>query len=87
MAIEVTDPSPAEGAGTILTPEALAFIEELHHRFAPTRNDLLAARIEAPRGNCCGGIPGFPARDRGYPGRGLDRLPRLRPRSRTGAWK
>ncbi len=44
MAIEVTDPNPAEGAGTILTPEALAFIEELHHRFAPTRNDLLAAR-------------------------------------------
>ncbi|MSR99906.1 malate synthase A [Arthrobacter sp. BL-252-APC-1A] len=44
MAIEVTDLNPAEGAGTILTPEALAFIEELHHRFAPTRNDLLAAR-------------------------------------------
>ena len=44
MAIEVTDANPAEGAGTILTPEALAFIEELHHRFAPTRNDLLAAR-------------------------------------------
>lgn len=44
MAIEVTDPNPAEGAGTILTPEALAFIEDLHHRFAPTRNDLLAAR-------------------------------------------
>ena len=44
MAIEVTDLTPAEGAETILTPEALAFIEELHQRFASTRNDLLAAR-------------------------------------------
>ncbi|MCC3272173.1 malate synthase A [Arthrobacter zhangbolii] len=44
MAIEVTDPSPAEGAEQILTPEALEFIEELHRRFRSTRDERLAAR-------------------------------------------
>ena len=44
MAITVTDPRPIDRAEEILTPEALAFIEELHTRFAGTRNDLLQAR-------------------------------------------
>src|SRR5215218_5504645 len=44
MAITVTDPRPIERAEEILTPKALAFIEELHTRFAGTRNELLAAR-------------------------------------------
>ncbi|MDP9998548.1 malate synthase A [Pseudarthrobacter sulfonivorans] len=44
MAITVTDPRPIERAEEILTPEALAFIEELHLRFAGTRNETLAAR-------------------------------------------
>jgi malate synthase len=44
MAITVTDPRPIDRAEEILTPEALAFIEELHTRFAGTRNELLQAR-------------------------------------------
>lgn len=44
MAITVTDRRPVDRAEEILTPEALGFVEELHHRFAGTRNELLAAR-------------------------------------------
>jgi malate synthase len=44
MAITVTDPRPIERAEEILTPKALAFVEELHKRFAGTRKELLAAR-------------------------------------------
>ena len=44
MAIETTDLSPVDGAEQILTPEALAFVEELHRRFAGTRDELLEAR-------------------------------------------
>ncbi|GAC1488473.1 MAG: malate synthase A [Pseudarthrobacter sp.] len=44
MAITVTDPRPIDRAEEILTPQALEFIEELHQRFAGTRNELLAAR-------------------------------------------
>ena len=45
MALTVTDPQPVSRAGEILTPEALAFIEELHRRFAATRAELLKARV------------------------------------------
>jgi malate synthase len=44
MAITVTDSQPTDRAEEILTTEALAFIEELHQRFAGTRKELLAAR-------------------------------------------
>ncbi|MFF2028889.1 malate synthase A [Arthrobacter sp. NPDC058192] len=44
MALTVTDPQPVDRAGEILTPEALAFVEELHLRFAGTRDELLKAR-------------------------------------------
>src|SRR5688572_27429579 len=44
MAITVTDPRPIERAEEILTPKALAFVEELHKRFAGTRAELLKAR-------------------------------------------
>ncbi|MEO8282995.1 MAG: malate synthase A, partial [Pseudarthrobacter sp.] len=44
MAITVTDPQPIDRAEEILTPEALAFLAELHVRFAPTRDELLEAR-------------------------------------------
>src|SRR6476620_5092660 len=44
MALIVTDPQPVDRAGEILTPEALAFVEELHLRFAGTRAELLKAR-------------------------------------------
>ena len=40
-----TSPLPAvEGAADIVSPEALAFLEELHRRFAATRNALLETR-------------------------------------------
>ena len=44
MALTVTDPQPSTGPEEILTPEALAFVEELHLRFAGTRAELLKAR-------------------------------------------
>ena len=44
MTLVVTDPHPVDRAGEILTPEALAFVEELHLRFAGTRAELLKAR-------------------------------------------
>jgi malate synthase len=44
MSLELTDSSPIDRAEEILTPEALAFVEALHVRFAARRDDLLAAR-------------------------------------------
>lgn len=44
--LELTDAHPIAGAEEILTPEALAFVEALHTRFAARRDELLAARIE-----------------------------------------
>jgi malate synthase len=44
MSLELTDPRPIERAEEILTPEALAFVESLHIRFAARRDELLAAR-------------------------------------------
>ena len=44
--IEVTAPLGAR-YGEILTPEALAFLAELHDRFAHTRHELLAERLQA----------------------------------------
>ncbi|MBG6084643.1 malate synthase A [Zhihengliuella flava] len=41
-------PAPTVAGGdSILTPDALAFVEKLHQRFAATRRDLLDARVEA----------------------------------------
>ncbi|MEO6586928.1 MAG: malate synthase A [Knoellia sp.] len=44
MSIDVTDPRPTEDAPDILTPEALAFLEALHHQFASRRDELVGAR-------------------------------------------
>ncbi len=44
MTLELTDPHPVDRADEILTPEALAFVEKLHARFAGRRDELLAAR-------------------------------------------
>jgi malate synthase len=44
MSIYVTDLRPVEGAEEILTAEALAFVESLHHRFAARRDELIEAR-------------------------------------------
>ncbi|WP_077488976.1 malate synthase A [Sinomonas mesophila] len=46
MAITVTDAAPVARAEEILTDDALAFVEELHRRFAGERNARLAARKE-----------------------------------------
>ncbi|MCX6497549.1 MAG: malate synthase A [Arthrobacter sp.] len=40
----LTDPEPIVRAGEILTAEALAFVVDLHRRFAGTRTELLKAR-------------------------------------------
>ena len=44
MTIEPRHPLPVDRADTILTPDALAFLEELHRRFRGTRDEKLAAR-------------------------------------------
>jgi malate synthase len=46
MTLELTHPRPVDRAEEILSPDALAFVEALHQRFAGRRNDLLAARRE-----------------------------------------
>ena len=46
MTLELTDPQPVDRAEEILSPDALAFVEALHQRFAGRRKDLLAARRE-----------------------------------------
>ncbi|NLT27047.1 MAG: malate synthase A [Microbacteriaceae bacterium] len=46
MAITVTDRAPVPGAEEILTDAALAFVEELHERFAARVPELLARRGE-----------------------------------------
>lgn len=44
MTIQITREPRVEGADDILTPEALAFVAELHHRFDARRRELLDAR-------------------------------------------
>ncbi len=55
-------PSPVAGADEILTPDALAFLAELHARFDARRRELLAARIERQARFDSGINPDFPAR-------------------------
>jgi malate synthase len=57
--IEITTAGPA-GAAEVLTPEALAFVAELHRRFEPRRRALLAARDERQAGLDAGERPAFP---------------------------
>ena len=42
--VEVLGPA-VPGADEVLTPDALAFLAALHHRFEPTRQELLARRL------------------------------------------
>jgi malate synthase len=44
MSIEIAPDTDVAGGDEILTSDALAFVEELHHRFDPRRRELLAAR-------------------------------------------
>ncbi len=46
MTVEITDREPTARAEEILTDDALAFLEDLHVRFAARRNELLAARVD-----------------------------------------
>ena len=46
MTLELTDPRPVDRAEEILSPDALAFLEALHQRFAGRRDALLDARHE-----------------------------------------
>ena len=85
MAITVTDPRPVDRAEEILTPKALAFIEELHQRFAGTRNELLAAR-DVKRAEGCGHRPPrLPPGDRRTSATATGRSPRHRQPCRTAA--
>ncbi|HVM45521.1 MAG TPA: hypothetical protein VM582_06260, partial [Candidatus Thermoplasmatota archaeon] len=43
--IEVRGP-PTPRSAEVLTPDALAFVAELQRRFGPTRERLLAQRVE-----------------------------------------
>ncbi|MCG2623317.1 malate synthase A [Arthrobacter sp. I2-34] len=61
MALTVTNQSPVAGAERILTPEALDFVETLHHKFAGTRDELLAERVAARRqASAAGGLDFLP---------------------------
>lgn len=44
MTLDLTDARPVERAEEILTPEALAFVDALHQRFAGRRDELLDVR-------------------------------------------
>ncbi|MEU4894485.1 malate synthase A [Streptomyces sp. NPDC044780] len=44
--VAVVDAEPLERQGEVLTDAALTFLAELHHRFTPRRDELLARRAE-----------------------------------------
>ena len=52
-------PSSEERANDILSPEALDFVAELHGRFEPRRQELLAARRERAKELQAGGTLDF----------------------------
>ncbi|MFD1212286.1 malate synthase A [Arthrobacter sp. GCM10027362] len=59
MALTLTDPQPVAGAEKILTPAALDFVEQLHRKFAATRDELLAERVTARRQAAAAGTLDF----------------------------
>src|SRR5688572_4303379 len=58
--VEVVGP-PVPGSERVLTPDALAFVADLHRRFNPTRQTLLARRAERQRRIDGGEMPDFRA--------------------------
>jgi malate synthase len=86
MALSVTDPQPIARAEEILTPKALAFVEELHKRFAGTRAELLKARVAKREQVARTGKLDFLPETKDV-ARATGRLHRPLPRSRTDAWK
>jgi malate synthase len=51
--------SELQSADRVLTPEALAFVASLHHRFDPTRRELLRLRDERLKVLYAGALPDF----------------------------
>ncbi|GAA1144238.1 malate synthase A [Nesterenkonia lutea] len=64
MSITVHAPYEVPGVETVLTEGALAFLEELHTRFADTRNQLLENRTSAQTEAARTGSVDFPAETR-----------------------
>jgi malate synthase len=58
MALKVLTSAP-EGAEKVLSREALAFLESLHHQFESRRQELLAARAERQKAFDRGEMPDF----------------------------
>jgi malate synthase len=56
--IRVTRPA-GDRAADVLSPDALAFLTELHHRFDPERRALLTRRAERQAAIDAGDLPGF----------------------------
>ncbi len=56
--MEIKAPATSQMA-EILTPEALAFVEKLVHEFEPTRQKLLAKRVERQKEIDSGVMPDF----------------------------
>ena len=56
--VEVVGPR-VQGSDRVLTPEALAFVADLHRRFNPTREQLLAARAARQQRIDAGEMPDF----------------------------
>ena len=56
--VQVTDASAAH-AGVVLTPDALAFVAQLHRSIDPRRRELLRARMERQDEFDGGELPGF----------------------------
>ena len=61
MTITASGPYEVADTDTIMTEEALAFVEELHARFTSTRNELLANRDAAQAAAAKAGTLDFPA--------------------------
>ncbi len=87
MTIEVTDRHPVERAEEILTDDALAFVEELHTRFAGRRNELLAARGARREQAAAAQDPRLPGRDPEISASPIGPSPRPRPRCGTAGWR
>lgn len=88
LAIAEVDPAHTpERQGEVLTDAALAFVAELHRRFTPRRDELLARRAERraeiARTSTLDFLPGPRRSARTTAGRS----PRRRPRSTTAGWR
>src|SRR5690349_5140264 len=56
--VKIDKPIP-RGCDGILTPEAVAFVTELHRRFEPRRRELLERRVTRQQAIDAGDVPDF----------------------------